>query len=90
MVGKTGFYGARKVKKGICNLKDLQVKNLCSCWVCGSNAAALLTNAKNQFQVRCTKCGEHTKWERKTEAVIDWFNLFLYGKTYKDRLKDKA
>ena len=69
-------------------MKELQINGLCKCGGCGS-AAALLTNAKNQFQVRCPNCGERTKWTRKTDAVIEWFNLFLNAKK-KPKLRAKA
>lgn len=70
-------------------MKDITVNGLCKCRVCGGNTAALLSNAKNQFQVRCMKCGKRTKWERKSEAIIDWFNYYLYGESYKKKVAIK-
>lgn len=55
---------------------------LCKCFICGSTGAELWRSAANKFSVRCanTSCKKgRTRWLSKEDAIVEWFNLFLYG-----------
>lgn len=53
------------------------IKGLCSCPKCRSKNIVLLSNACHYFQVRCLECGNKTKWGKKIDVVIEWFNFYL-------------
>lgn len=53
------------------------VQGLCPCYSCGSENVVLLSNAIKRFQVRCLACGVRTRWKRKHEVIIDWYNLYI-------------
>ena len=48
------------------------VEELHSCPLCGKKAV-IRKNSSKQFQVYCS-CGYKTIWEKKDEAIIDWYN----------------
>lgn len=55
-------------------MQTIRIANLMKCPVCGAKAV-LRKNASKDFQVACTKCECRTSWQRKTEAVITWYNM---------------
>ena len=58
-------------------MKSTKLLGLCRCPECQSDNVMLMQNALKRFQVRCLDCGFRTRYKRKVEAVIDWFNLRL-------------
>lgn len=44
------------------------------CKICGSDNIILRRDASKAFQLKCDKCGNHTKWQKKINAVIEWYN----------------
>ena len=52
----------------------VKLDGLRKCKICGSSNIVLRRDASKAFQVYCEKCGNRTKWQKKTEAVIEWFN----------------
>ena len=55
-------------------MKLIEIEGLRPCKKCGSGNVILQKNASKAFQVKCADCGNKTKWQRKTDAVIEWFN----------------
>ncbi len=55
---------------------------LCKCYMCGARNPQLWRSAANKFSVRCSApgCAGKTRWLSKEDALVEWFNLFLYGK----------
>ena len=58
-------------------MTEREIEKLCKCYKCGSRNVTMLMNARRQFQVRCQNCGTRTKWNRKTDAVVEWFNSYI-------------
>lgn len=58
-------------------MKAEKVAGLCRCPKCGGENIFLMCNALHRFQVRCLDCGHRTRYKKKIEAVIDWFNMRL-------------
>lgn len=55
---------------------------LCRCFACGTTNPIFLKNAANKFSVRCSNpdCRRgRTRWLSKEDAIVEWFDLFLYG-----------
>lgn len=51
------------------------------CFICNGNP--IVFKAMNgRFQIRCQNCHVRTNWEKKTNAVIDWFMFERRGNKY--------
>lgn len=57
-------------------MKAIRIEHIINCPVCGS-PVTLLKNASKDFQVRCMQCGARSGWKRKTDAVIQWYNMVI-------------
>ena len=55
-------------------MQSFKVEGLRRCKLCNSDKIVIRRDASNSFQVKCEKCGNHTKWQKKIDAVIEWFN----------------
>ena len=58
-------------------MKSTKVEGLCNCPKCGSDNVFLISNALHRFQVRCLDCGLKSRYNRKAETIIDWYNMVL-------------
>lgn len=55
--------------------ETFRLKDIAVCPKCGE-APLMRRDSSNRFQVWCT-CGHKTKWTKKTQAVIEWYNDIL-------------
>lgn len=58
-------------------MKAVKIENICRCPLCQSDNVFLMSNALHRFQMRCLDCGNRTRWKKKIEAVVDWYNSRL-------------
>lgn len=58
----------------VSNMTEVEINGLPSCPICKSSDVRLLVNARGSFQVRCFRCKNKTRWGRKIDVIIDWFN----------------
>ena len=67
-------------------MKVHEIFGLCPCPKCRGRNIELRSNARNYFQIKCLDCGAKTRYGKKVEVVIDWFNCNLAKRTRKEAL----
>lgn len=75
-----------KYKKGL-RIPYPENWKLPPCYACKNTEHFVHKNASGYFQIVCTKCFNATQWRTKEQAIIDWFNTYLYGQAYLSQLK---
>lgn len=65
-------------------MKTININDIAPCPLCGYEPE-LLRNASKEFQVRCPNCNAHSAWGKKTEIVIEWYNMVIqYLRNHKE------
>lgn len=67
----------------------IRQRDLCQCWNC-ETIPDMWQRDNGSFQIKCPKCGTKTRWTKKAEAIIDWFNFLLQGNSYYKKYNGKS
>lgn len=58
------------------------------CYSCGCINVHIQQNAAGKFRFYCPRCGTRTSWNKKAQAVVEWYNMYLYGNAWEKKVDE--